>query len=66
MAENVRQANLRGLESRGYSIVFNVLLQPEVVNTFEMFWSWEKTLPNKDIWSRLNSHGIHKFHEEGY
>jgi ectoine hydroxylase-related dioxygenase (phytanoyl-CoA dioxygenase family) len=57
----------RNLELVGYCVVPNVLSEEEVRQAKEMFYSWQKTIPNHDkLHSKIDPHGIYKHHEVGH
>jgi hypothetical protein len=58
--------NLRDLDERGYTLVFDVLSEVEISNALRMFRDWEESLPDKEEWLAVNPHGIYKFHEAGH
>lgn len=58
--------NLRDLDERGYTLVFDILSSAEIANALEMFRNWEDSIPDKSEWQRINPHGIYKFHQAGH
>ena len=55
------------LLEKGYCIVPNVLSIEEINEAKQLFYNWQKTIPNHDKMHQLiDPHGIYKFHEVGH
>lgn len=60
-------AIIKELQEKGYCVVDQVLNESEVETAKNMFYNWQKTIPNHDmIHSKISPHGIYKFHEIGH
>lgn len=58
---------IQELKEKGYCVIPNVLSSEEVDVAKQMFFDWQKTIPNHDyIHNSVNPHGIYKFHEAGH
>ena len=54
------------LETKGYCIVPNILSSEEVDEAKQLFYTWQKTIPNHDkIHNAIDPHGIYKYHQAG-
>ena len=55
------------LLENGYCVVPNVLSTKEIDEAKQLFYNWQKTIPNHDKMHNLvDPHGIYKFHEVGH
>lgn len=55
------------LDEKGYCIIPNVLSNEEVEVAKQLFYKWQKTIPNHNkIHSLIDPHGIYKFHNVGH
>ena len=55
------------LKEKGYCIIPDVLSSEEVDKAKELFYTWQKTIPNHDkIHSIIDPHGIYKYHQAGH
>jgi len=53
------------LEEKGYSIIPNILTENEIETGKGMFYGWKKEVSDT-IHSKINPHGIYKYHEVGH
>jgi len=57
----------KDLEEKGYCIVPDILSSDEIEEGKQLFYDWQKTIPNHDLMhSLINPHGIYKFHQVGH
>jgi len=57
----------KDLEKNGYAIIENVLSKEQIEQYKDLFYKWQKTIPNHDDYHRKCSpHGIYKFYEVGH
>jgi len=57
----------RELQTKGYCVIPDVLSSEEVNNIKQLFYKWQKTIPNHDkIHNQIDPHGIYKFHNVGH
>ena len=55
------------LNEKGYCIIPNVLSENEINYAKDLFYKWQKTIPNHDkIHNQIDPHGIYKFHNAGH
>ena len=55
------------LEKYGYVVVKGILSQDEIDTAKDMFYRWQKSVPDLDrIHQKCDPHGIYKFHEVGH
>ena len=55
------------LENKGYCIVPNILSNEEITEAKQLFYTWQKDIPNHDkIHNIINPHGIYKYHQSGH
>jgi len=66
MAFNIPEIK-RDLDNNGWCIIPNVLSETEVEEAKELFYTWQKTIPEHDIMhNSIDPHGIYKHHEIGH
>ena len=57
----------KSLEEKGYCIIENVLNPNEIFKAKELFHNWFESVPNLDKFhTKMNPHGIFKFHQVGH
>ncbi len=55
------------LNEKGYCIIPNVLSENEINYAKDLFYKWQKTIPNHNkIHNQIDPHGIYKFHNAGH
>lgn len=55
------------LQNKGYCIVPNVLSSEEVDEAKQLFYKWQKSVPNHDkLHNTIDPHGIYKYHHIGH
>ena len=55
------------LDEHGWCIIPNVLTREEIEEAKQLFYDWQKTIPNHDFMhNTVDPHGIYKFHEAGH
>ena len=55
------------LQTKGYCIVPNVLSSEEVEEAKQLFYTWQKTIPDHDkVHNTIDPHGIYKYHQAGH
>ena len=55
------------LTNKGYCIIPNILSKDEITEAKQLFYSWQKTIPNHDkIHNAIDPHGIYKYHHVGH
>jgi len=58
---------IQELQTKGYCVIPNVLSNREVGDAKDLFYKWQKTIPNHDkIHNQIDPHGIYKFHNVGH
>jgi len=58
---------IQELQTKGYCVIPNVLSNREVEDAKDLFYKWQKTIPNHDkIHNQIDPHGIYKFHNVGH
>jgi hypothetical protein len=61
------EAIQKELLEKGYCVVPNILSNEEINKAKEMFYCWQKTIPNHNkIHNLIDPHGIYKYHEAGH
>ena len=67
MNEEIRMLLTRDLTEKGYCIIKDVLTPAQIDYAKEMFYDWQKTIPNHDkMHSKIDPHGIYKHHQVGH
>jgi len=62
-----KEAIKRHLVEHGWCIIPDVLSRDEIGEAKQLFYDWQKTIPNHDIMhNTVDPHGIYKFHEAGH
>ena len=52
------------LITKGYCVVPNVLSEDEITEAKQLFYDWQKTIPDHDkVHNAINPHGIYKYHQ---
>ena len=55
------------LATKGYCVVPNVLSEDEITEAKQLFYNWQKTIPNHDkVHNVIDPHGIYKYHQAGH
>ncbi len=58
---------IQELQTKGYCVIPDVLSSQEVEDAKDLFYKWQKTIPNHDkIHNQIDPHGIYKFHNVGH
>ena len=55
------------LQTKGYCVVSNILSNEEIYEAKQLFFKWQKTIPNHDkLHNAIDPHGIYKYHQIGH
>jgi hypothetical protein len=55
------------LATKGYCVVPNVLSEDEIIEAKQLFYNWQKTIPDHDkVHNAIDPHGIYKYHQAGH
>ena len=59
--------SIKDFQTNGYAIIPNALTPEEVATAKEMFYAWQKSVPNLEKQHKIvDPHGIYKHHEVGH
>jgi len=62
-----KSAMKQHLNEHGWCIIPDVLSRDEIGEAKQLFYDWQKTIPNHDVMhNNVDPHGIYKFHEAGH
>ena len=67
LTEDNRVKLTRDLTEKGYCIIEDILTDEEIIYSKNLFYEWQKTIPNHDeVHHKIDPHGIYKYHEAGH